>query len=89
MKSQVMKSQKHLLLLIWGLVSGVCMVIGGFLALYMFTPLVNSIIESKVTLQPGSEVTEAWIKPPLSPFLKIYYFNVTNAEVTSTNCFTN
>lgn len=56
------------------------MVIGGFLALYMFTPLVNSIIESKVTLQPGSEVTEAWIKPPLSPFLKIYYFNVTNAE---------
>jgi len=56
------------------------MLIGGFLALYMFSPLVNSIIESKLALEPGSDVTNAWIKPPLSPFLKIYYFNVTNAE---------
>ena len=40
----------------------------------------NYIIDSKVALLPGTEVSQAWIAPPLKPMLKIYYFNVTNAE---------
>jgi len=75
-----MKSQKKLLLIIWGLVSGVLLVIGGFLSCFLFSTLVNYIIESKVALLPGTEVSQAWMSPPLTPLLKIYYFNATNAE---------
>ena len=57
------------------------MLIGGLLALFLFTTLVDSIISSKVKLLPGSEVAEAWMNPPVQPKLKIYYFNVTNPEV--------
>ena len=57
------------------------MLIGGLLALFLFTTLVDSIISSKVQLIPGSEVAEAWLNPPVKPLLKIYYFNVTNPEV--------
>ena len=75
-----MKSQKKLLLIIWGLVSGVLLLIGGFLSCFLFSTLVNYIIESKVALLPGTEVSQAWMSPPLTPLLKIYYFNATNAE---------
>ena len=75
-----MKSQKKLCLIVWGLVSGVLLIIGGFLSCFLFSTLVNYIIESKVALLPGSEVSDAWIAPPLTPLLKIYYFNATNAE---------
>merc|ERR1712147_510020 len=75
-----MKSQKKLLVIIWGLVSGVLLIIGGFLSCFLFSTLVNYIIDSKVALLPGSEVSDAWIAPPLTPLLKIYYFNATNAE---------
>ena len=75
-----MKSQKKLLVIIWGLVSGVLLIIGGFLSCFLFSTLVNYIIESKVALLPGTEVSQAWISPPLTPLLKIYYFNATNAE---------
>jgi len=75
-----MKSQKKLLLITWGLVSGVLLIIGGFLSCFLFSTLVNYIIESKVALLPGTEVSQAWMSPPLTPLLKIYYFNATNAE---------
>ena len=57
------------------------MLIGGLLALFLFSALVDSIISSKVLLIPGSDVAEAWMNPPVKPMLKIYYFNVTNPEV--------
>jgi len=75
-----MKPQRKILCLIWGLVCGVSLIIGGFLALYLFEPLVKSIIENTVPILPDSDVTKAWIAPPIRPVLKIYYFNVTNPE---------
>ena len=75
-----MKSQKNLLFIIWGLVSGVFLIIGGFLSCFFFSTLVNYIIESKVALLPGTEVSNAWIAPPIKPLLKIHYFNATNSE---------
>jgi len=75
-----MKSQKNLLFIIWGLVSGVFLIIGGFLSCFLFSTLVNYIIESKVALLPGTEVSNAWIAPPIKPLLKIHYFNATNSE---------
>ena len=53
----IMKSQKKLLLIIWGLVSGLLLIIGGFLSCFLFSTLVNYIIDSKVALLPGSEVS--------------------------------
>ena len=57
------------------------MLIGGLLALFLFSTLVDSIISSKVPLIPGSDVAEAWLNPPVKPLLKIFYFNVSNPEV--------
>ena len=68
-------------MLVWALISGICMVTGGLLVLFLFSSLVNAIISSKVQLVPGSEVAEAFLNPPVKPLLKVYYFNVTNPEV--------
>ena len=80
-QQQAMKSQRQQCLLVWCLLNGLCLVIGGLLALFLFSTLVDSIIASKVQIIPGSEVAEAWMNPPVKPMLKIYYFNVTNPEV--------
>ena len=71
---------RSLLVTVWCLVSGL-LLLGGLLALFLFTPLVNLIIQNKVVLLPGTDVAQAWIAPPIRPLLKIYYFNATNAEV--------
>jgi hypothetical protein len=34
----------------------------------------------KVQLRENSEVTARWIKPPIEPKIRIYFFNVTNLE---------
>jgi len=75
-----MKPQRKIFFLIWGLVCGVSLIIGGILALYLFEPLVKSIIVNTVPILPNSDVTKVWITPPIRPVLKIYYFNVTNSE---------
>ena len=75
------KVSRKTLLLVWGTVSGVCLIIGGLLAAFLFETLVNAIIVSKVPLLPGTDISQAWMSPPVKPLLKIYYFNVTNPEV--------
>ena len=37
-------------------------------------------IFAKMTLTNGSEVYENWIKPPVTPRMMLYVFNVTNHE---------
>ena len=74
------KPSKKTLLLLWALGSGVCLIIGGLLAAFLFDVLVNAIIASKVPLLPGTDIAKAWMKPPVKPLLKIYYFNVTNPK---------
>jgi len=74
------KVSKKTLLLIWAATSGVCLIIGGLLAAFLFESLVDAIIASKVPLLPGTDIANAWISPPVKPLLKIYYFNVTNPQ---------
>jgi len=66
--------------LIWLLTSGLSMIIGGFLVIFLFQSLVEAIIVSKLPLLPGTDITNAWINPPVEPLLKIHFFNVTNPE---------
>jgi len=71
---------KKTLLLLWGIASGLCLIIGGLLAAFLFESLVDEIIASKVPLLPGTDIAKAWISPPVKPLLRIYYFNVTNPQ---------
>jgi len=71
---------KKTMLMVWALVSGVCLIIGGLLAAFLFQNLVDAIIRSKVPLLPGTDIAKAWVSPPVKPLLKIYYFNVTNPQ---------
>ena len=79
----ISKVSKKTLLLFWSMGSGLCLIIGGLLAAFLFDTLVDAIIASKVRLLPGTDLAKAWVKPPVKPLLTIYYFNVTNPQV---NC---
>jgi len=71
---------KKSLLLVWAVGSGLCLIIGGLLAAFLFQNLVDAIITSKVPLLPGTDIAKAWVAPPVKPLLNIYYFNVTNPQ---------
>ena len=32
----------------------------------------------EIPLQPGSKIAETWVKPPIKPIFKLYFFNITN-----------
>jgi len=52
------------------------------LAYLAFDPLVRSLILKKLVLSPTSDNFKMWEDPPISPHLKVYFFNITNpAEV--------
>jgi len=38
------------------------------------------IIFQELPLRQGAQTFELWRKPPVTPYLKIYFFNVTNSE---------
>ena len=40
----------------------------------------DSIFKWKITFGEGGEIFELWRKPPVDLYLKVYLFNVTNAE---------
>ncbi|XP_076753983.1 platelet glycoprotein 4 [Xylocopa sonorina] len=41
---------------------------------------VKLIVDSKLKMTPGSLLFELWKQPPIDVFLKVYIFNITNAE---------
>ncbi|XP_054002361.1 scavenger receptor class B member 1 [Hylaeus anthracinus] len=47
--------------------------------LYVINP-VKTILEYNVRLRPNSLIFELWKKPPIDVYIKVYIFNVTNAE---------
>ena len=59
---------------------GILLITGGILVLLLFRSFVHNLIMSEIPLRPGSQVTEAWIKPPVRPLLQLYFFNTTNPE---------
>jgi hypothetical protein len=51
------------------------------LAYLVFDPLVRSLILKKLVLSPTSDNFKMWEDPPISPHLKVYFFNLTNPEM--------
>ncbi|XP_029040309.1 scavenger receptor class B member 1 [Osmia bicornis bicornis] len=47
--------------------------------LYIINP-VKTILEHKLQMAPNSLLYELWKKPPINVYLKVYIFNITNAE---------
>ena len=45
-----------------------------------FDPLVRSLILKKLVLSNTSDTFHIWEDPPISPHLKVYFFNLTNPE---------
>ncbi|XP_076255610.1 epithelial membrane protein isoform X1 [Rhynchophorus ferrugineus] len=52
----------------------------GIIVVIFFMSWVNLVINHEVTLKEGSQVTEWWAKPPVVPMIKVYIYNVTNAD---------
>lgn len=50
------------------------------LSYLFFDPIVRSVILSKLTLRNTSDTFYIWEDPPISPHLKVYFFNLTNPE---------
>ena len=59
---------------------GILLIIGGILVLLLFRSFVHNLIMSEIPLRPGSQVTQAWIQPPVRPLLQMYFFNTSNPE---------
>ena len=50
-------------------------------ALYLlFDPIIQHVILGRLVLRNDTEFAEIWAEPPITPHLKLYYFNLTNAE---------
>jgi len=45
-----------------------------------FDPLVRSLVLKKLVLSNTSDTFHIWEDPPISPHLKVYFFNITNPE---------
>ena len=60
------------------LVTGTLFIIAGILVVALFRSFVHSLIMAEIPLLPDSQVTKAWINPPVRPLLRLYFFNTTN-----------
>lgn len=58
----------------------VALLAGGLLVVAFFTTAVELVIDDQITLRPGSQTFEMWRKPPVHPVIKVYVYNVTNAD---------
>lgn len=57
-----------------------CLIILGILVTFGFSAIVNLIIDSQVVLRKGGQSYGWWSKPPVEPKIKVYVYNVTNAD---------
>lgn len=57
-----------------------CLLILGILVTFGFTSFVNLIIDSQVVLRKGGQSYGWWSKPPVEPKIRVYVYNVTNAD---------
>lgn len=62
------------------IVIGICSLILGILVTCEFGTLINFIVDHQVALRPGSQTFGWWQKPPVTPKISIYVYNVTNAN---------
>lgn len=59
---------------------GVILILAGIFTGLFFTSMFNAIIDSQVILKEGSQTFGWWAKPPVTPYIKVYIYNVTNAD---------
>ncbi|XP_074026812.1 epithelial membrane protein isoform X2 [Leptinotarsa decemlineata] len=52
----------------------------GIMVLIFFTAWVNLVVDHVLTLRAGTQTFGWWSKPPVLPMMKVYVYNVTNAD---------
>lgn len=57
-----------------------CLLILGVLVTFGFSTLINLVIDHRVALRYGGQSFGWWANPPVEPRIKIYVYNVTNAD---------
>lgn len=57
-----------------------CLVLLGVFFLLGFKSLVELIIDQRVALRQDGESYQWWSKPPVEPVIRVYVYNVTNAD---------
>jgi hypothetical protein len=62
------------------IILGLLFLVLGVLIVLFFRSLIDAFISSQLPLKAGAQTFELWRKPPVTPYLKVYFFNVTNAE---------
>ena len=60
------------------LITGIFFLIAGILVVVLFRGFVHNLIMAEIPLLPDSQVTQAWIDPPVRPLMRLYFFNTTN-----------
>ena len=46
----------------------------------LFDPLVKHVVLNRLVLSNHSDFAKIWQNPPITPHLKVYFFNLTNPE---------
>nr|XP_018906943.1 PREDICTED: scavenger receptor class B member 1 isoform X1 [Bemisia tabaci] len=62
------------------IVAALVLLFAGVIVALFFTAWVNLVIDNQITLKSGGQVFEMWRKPPVHPVMKVYIYNVTNAD---------
>lgn len=52
----------------------------GVLVTFGFSAIVSLVIDHQVALREGGQSFTWWSKPPVEPFIRLYVYNVTNAD---------
>lgn len=57
-----------------------CLLLLGVLVTFGFTAIVRLAIDHQVALRVGGQTFGWWSKPPVTPVMRLYIYNVTNAD---------
>lgn len=57
-----------------------CLLLLGVLVTFGFTALVRLAVDHQVALRQGGQTFGWWSKPPVTPVMRLYIYNVTNAD---------
>ncbi|XP_077301238.1 scavenger receptor class B member 1-like [Arctopsyche grandis] len=62
------------------IVASIMLLLLGIIIAIFFSAWVRLFIDHELVLRPGSQTFGWWAKPPVTPMMKIYVYNVTNAD---------
>ncbi|XP_059483274.1 lysosome membrane protein 2-like [Neocloeon triangulifer] len=73
-----LSDRSYFRVLMWLTTLGITLVMFSYVT-YLSDPL-NAVVNYVLTMSEGSFIFKLWLKPPVPVFLKVYIFNVTNAD---------